>query len=226
VKNYLFVQAPRLFNHDQLLLPDTEYMLTINLGDVVTIKRVDGTNFCHQPFSALLFSHYDKCFRFETTNLFYIVIHFYPTGLYHFLKQSLSSIPSNSFLTIPSIAGLPLQQIFHDSCSNRQKGVIIGLIEQSLLKYFYAVDDGDDVLQCALNLLNQHHCHLSVESLCKQAYSTYRQLDRKFSEKVGFSPKQYAQIVRFRKAYDQIMKQKVGNMIQAVADHNYYDPSD
>jgi AraC-like DNA-binding protein len=74
-----------------------------------------------------------------------------------------------------------------------------------------------------LTLLDQHHCHLSIESLSKQTYSTYRQLERKFSEQVGFAPKQYAKVVRFRKAYDQLMSQRQGNMIQIVADNNYYD---
>lgn len=223
IKNYLFIRDPFLFSHDQLLLPDTEYMMVINLGDLVSIKRIDGASFRHNPYSALLFSHYDKCFRVESTNLFCIVIHFYPLGLYHFLKQSLSSIPLNSYLNIDSLAGLSLQQIVDDGCSEKQDSEIICLIERFLLKHFSAINSKDDVLRSALTLLNQYHCHMSIESLSKLTCSTYRQLDRKFSEQVGFAPKQYAKVVRFRKAFDQLMKQKEGNMIQIVAEQNYYD---
>ena len=65
---------------------------------------------------------------------------------------------------------------------------------------------------------------ISIDSLVKRNHVTARQLERNFQRYIGISPKEFANIVRFRFAYSKIKNNKDQDSLLSIAlDCGYYD---
>lgn len=65
---------------------------------------------------------------------------------------------------------------------------------------------------------------ISIDNLVKRNHVTARQLERNFQRYIGISPKEFANIVRFRFAYSKIKNNKDQDSLLSIAlDCGYYD---
>lgn len=65
---------------------------------------------------------------------------------------------------------------------------------------------------------------ISIDTLAKRNYTTGRQLERSFKRHIGISPKEFANIVRFRVALSKIKQNKKRKSLLDIAfDCGYYD---
>lgn len=67
-----------------------------------------------------------------------------------------------------------------------------------LIKKLCAVKTPTDIVQQSIQQIIQRQGILHIEILCKHVNISRRQMERKFSEHVGFSPKYFSRIIRFQ----------------------------
>lgn len=72
--------------------------------------------------------------------------------------------------------------------------------------------------------MQQYHGTLPVEMIAKRHFITGRQLERKFNEYLGVSPREFSSFVRYRFAVDEIKKNISQKSLQQIArECGYYD---
>ncbi len=65
---------------------------------------------------------------------------------------------------------------------------------------------------------------VTVDSLAKKNHTTPRQLERNFQRYIGISPKEFANIIRFRFALSKIKHRRQDeSLLSIAADCGYYD---
>jgi AraC-like DNA-binding protein len=69
----------------------------------------------------------------------------------------------------------------------------------------------------------QHGECFSVDAFLKEACLSHRQFDRKFLERVGISPKQYLQVIRFDKAFRMKNRNPEKDWLTIALHCGYYD---
>jgi len=72
-----------------------------------------------------------------------------------------------------------------------------------------------------INFINLQRGNSDIEWLCRQANMSFKTFERHFNQKVGISPKQYAEIVRFSTAFKMLKANK--NIFEIIAICNYTD---
>jgi AraC-like DNA-binding protein len=100
----------------------------------------------------------------------------------------------------------------------------IAIIENFLIARLTTIKNPDAVMQMALSTIYKNKGMLTVESLLKNIPVTERQLERKFSEHIGTSPKRFADIIKFQHFLKQLQKYPSGKTITELSYAcGYYD---
>jgi AraC-like DNA-binding protein len=100
----------------------------------------------------------------------------------------------------------------------------VNIVESFLLQKIWLSKLHDNVVDKAARLIGNRNGMLSVQELLCEIGSSRRQLERKFQEKVGVSPKFYARIRRFAYVSYRLMYQKA-SWQQIAYESGYFDHS-
>ncbi|MET0465942.1 MAG: helix-turn-helix domain-containing protein [Chitinophagaceae bacterium] len=127
---------------------------------------------------------------------------FQPTALYRLTGMPLNEL-ANVYMDASDIFGNGIHQVneqLFDACSYDE---MVRIVEAFLVelsgkngrrKTMQPIDHATN------RMLNAEE-NFGVDTFLKQSYLSHRQFDRSFQERVGISPKQFLQVIRFDKAY-------------------------
>ena len=87
-----------------------------------------------------------------------------------------------------------------------------------------ATDKGSQV-QMAIGLVLSSGGKIGVKAMAQQLHLTERTLQRLFMEYVGLSPKQFAKIVQFQQAFNQVSDEAFDKLTEIVFENGYADQS-
>ena len=75
-----------------------------------------------------------------------------------------------------------------------------------------------------VNTIKRHSGQIKVETLACQHYTTVRQLERRFKQYIGISPKEFISVVRYQSAMAALQNRKTGQSLLSIAiECGYYD---
>jgi AraC-like DNA-binding protein len=120
-----------------------------------------------------------------------------PLGVYHLFRRSIDEFTNTA---TPLDELLPQIPLLMEQLSETEgfEGKI-AIIEKYLIKQLednkYRYSDIDH----ALSLIYEHDGKMPVHQIVEQCQISERTLERKFRAQLGFSPKEYARLVRFKK---------------------------
>lgn len=127
---------------------------------------------------------------------------------------------------------IPLEDLFGQEARNLQEQILtalttdtaIGIIENFLLKHMPSQRHLTADFTMAMKLIYQHQGMISIEDLLKTLPTTERQLERKFREHIGTSPKRFANTIKFQHFLKLLQKQSHKKKIAAlIYESGYYD---
>jgi AraC-like DNA-binding protein len=126
---------------------------------------------------------------------------------------------------------VPLTDIYNDEGATLGLAVVgaqdtsarIGLIESFLLEKLQLINQREELSRTCVELLWQTRGHLSIEELSARAMVNRRQLERRFSETIGLSPKQLTKIVRLQHALKMMKKNPPSSLTSLAYENGYYD---
>ncbi|WPP51372.1 helix-turn-helix domain-containing protein [Catalinimonas niigatensis] len=100
----------------------------------------------------------------------------------------------------------------------------IRILEQYLLHKLYQVSPSLDIVDCAVKTILDQRGILSIRQLSDDLHISSRQFCRRFTEKVGITPKRFARIKRFN-YISQLVLADSNEWLDVVFEGGYYDQS-
>jgi len=202
------------------VLPDGCVDIIVSLGDssyendfTPAIPYVNGTQ---TSFQKVLHSGNIKMFG----------IRFKPAVFKLFTK-----IPISEFTNL-KIDIFSFQSLFDQSFYSRiEKGIddnlsinaIIGNIEQFLLEKLPVLPSVDKRIQHALSLIHTHAGNMSIDKLTAECCLSERQLERRFKDEMGISPKTFSRIIKFQETRKLLTTGTWSNLHELAWDCGYFD---
>jgi AraC-like DNA-binding protein len=127
---------------------------------------------------------------------------------------------------------IPLQLLWGSRAGEQEERIAampgnlerIGLIERFLLQQLTRVPMKEGMIQQIISLIHHHQGCLPVAQLSSTLHINERQLERKFREHIGITPKQFSGIVRLQHFLKQLRYSDTDIHLTRIAyDCGYYD---
>jgi AraC-like DNA-binding protein len=133
----------------------------------------------------------------------YLLIHvrFWPGMLYKLLKIPMTEIVNQNFDATP-ILGNEISEIYEQlvSCSNYDK--MHAILNNYFFKKLNKFQSNSQPLDRIGVLIFNNPQEFNLEKTAKQACLSFSQFEKRFAEQVGVTPKYFARVCRFYKAYE------------------------
>jgi AraC-like DNA-binding protein len=127
-----------------------------------------------------------------------VFVSFYPSGACHFFDFPLFEIENRS-IDLGDIFCSEVRQVEEHLQTKSSTNERIKVIEDFLLKRFSPVADYDSKLvDAGIRFIKQSRGQLSSATLSEKLSVTTKNLERKFSEYIGKTPKQFIRLIRFQ----------------------------
>ncbi len=203
----------------QRIVPDGCMELIIHYGDLYQQYLPDGS-LITQP-RGFVFGQITTPLEIAPTGASGIVAaRFEPDGFSSFHTLKATQMENRA---------VPLEELFGEEGSLLEKRVLeattsesrIGIIQRFLLERVRNQELINRIASASVELLLQLRGQVNVEVLAEKQGISRRQLERRFAETIGLSPKQLSRMVRLQAAV-KAMEQKSYNTLAALAVENGY----
>lgn len=192
------------------------------LGD--DIKRYTSeTNFILQPRAMIIGQIIDPFFIQPTGLVNTFAVRFYPYGFANFVTTPLKDLSNKE---------TPIEFLFGDKVSKELENKIahakdtmerIEIIERFLLDMLNNKKIIDKILKTTIDTLLSTSGNSSINSIVKNNLAKRRQLEIKFSQQIGISPKQLGKVIRLQAALKMLLNKKAENLANIAYESEYYD---
>lgn len=220
VKCYWILEVPAEPNPEkQRAIADGYIEMIFHLADDVK-SYTDEEGYTLQP-RAMILGHPIKPFFFEPTgNVDTFAVRFLPYGLANLINKPIKELTDKV---------LPLNEVFDDDFSQDATQQInqasdtqerIAIIERLLFEKLNQKETVDYIVKNTIDvLIATKGNHLESASTLENK----RQLQRKFTQQIGLSPKQLGKIIRLQTALRKLLNQPTEKLYHIAYDANYYD---
>lgn len=206
----------------QRIVPDGCLEMIFILGD--DIKRYTSENdFILQP-RAVVIGQITEPFIIEPTGYVHcFATRFYPFGFANFVTTPIKNL-ANKETPIAQLFGekpaKALEQKIIQATNPNQR---IAVVESFLLNKLHDQAIVDNIVKTTVDTLLSTKGNIPINAILKESPSNRRQLERKFFQQVGLSPKQLGKVIRLQTALKLMLNQKTENFTQIAYDSAYYD---
>jgi AraC-like DNA-binding protein len=99
----------------------------------------------------------------------------------------------------------------------------VNTLDRWLLKRMTFSNSKPDAWEYCLDMIVKREGCINVHDLAREAGISQKQMERKFIEKVGPTPKQFAQLLKFRKLKEHLEKRKDESLMNIAFDFDFTD---
>jgi AraC-like DNA-binding protein len=206
----------------QRIIPDGCMELIFILGD--DIKRYTSeTEFIIQP-RAIIVGQITEPFTIQPTGYVHcFATRFYPYGVANFIKTPLKNL-ENKETPIATLFGETIaheleQKIIHAKDTQAR----IEIIETFLTHKLNETYSIDQIVLSTIDALLATSGSSPIKAILQEDASKRRQLERKFSQQIGMSPKQLGKVIRLQAALKLMLNQKSETFTKIAYESEYYD---
>ncbi len=210
-----------------LLVPDGYPELFFVLNASLKMEQFSGEKNWVQHTEGGLIGQATAQFAFKPTpfsKMFFV-------KLYPWTPQQLFGIPAwqlnDLALDLGAVTQDPaFRQLSERVCSGENLEDIVTLLDAFFLKKLAEQKDQNSFLQFAVRQIYDSNGTISIDSLTKHVHASRRYVEKVFKERIGMSPKEYAQIIRVKKTSMYLLDPRFNFNIREIADRlEYYDQS-
>lgn len=204
-----------------IIVPSWYIDMIFHLGDDY-IQHTNSDSFV-QPKAFVIWPNTEPLILQPTWTTSIFAIRFYAYGLSwltHISPESWQSIP----LWLEHIFWKFANEIFFQisTLSITQK---ISYIESFFLKHISIWKPLDSLIVKSIHMIYQNLGVLSIDELCKNIGIWQRQLERKFKQTIGMTPKQFTKIVKVYHFWLNLRKNNKDSITKLAYKQHYYDQS-
>ncbi len=182
------------FSKEQIL-PDGMVEVVFHYRDPFVTHQADGTSYV-QPASFAI-SQMRKFIEIESNgSIGLIAARFFPWGAYHFFDTPIKSF-LDGFVSTDVLWKTTHRQIAEQirTATSHQNRLLC--VEQFLLSRLKEHKRRDTAVDAAIKLCRDQRGQLKVEELCDRVQLSKKQLERRFLESIGTTPKTFCRVSRF-----------------------------
>lgn len=206
----------------QRIISDACLEMAFILGD--DIKRfTTDTDFIIQPRAMVVGQIIEPYFIQPTGYVNTFAIRFYPHGFANFVDVPISELSdketSLDVLFGEAIAAALEHKIIQASSTAER----IRIIEEFLLGILRKEATIDKIVNSTLEALMASGGTISINTILNEDLSKRRQLERKFAQQIGLSPKQLGKVIRLQAALKMLINNKDEKLSAIAYDNEYYD---
>lgn len=223
VERYWSAYSEKSLLHDkESLNPDGTIELTFNFGGrhtqigENTDKHFAGSFVIGVRKQALYFSHTDKLDLFS--------VRFKAGGFYPFFRIPVHTF-SNGFIGLHDLFGNELKELEEQLHSAQSMEHRVCLVENFLLNKLTSNSNNDHAFVEKFTKEILENRSVSIYNLLPRFNTSYKTLERKFSNVMGMTPADLTRITRFNKALLSMYSLKPVSLTQVAYDSGYYDQS-
>lgn len=166
-----------------------------------------------------------ECYHLHSGNqLGFISVRFRAGAFRHFCKNPSAEF-IDSFVDIEDLwgrKGLEFGQQVIEAENLQQR---IEIIEKYLMIFLAQYYKREQRLDFAIKTLLYDYKSVSFQQICQDLFLSQRQLERKFREAVGVSPKAFQKISRFESVVKTLLLHRKRKYLDVALEHGYYDQS-
>ncbi len=206
VKCYWTLEVPA--EHEapkQRIIADGCLEMAFVLGDDIR-RYTSETNFVLQPRSMVIGQITKPFFIQPTGYVNTFAIRFYPYGFANFIEAPIKSLSDKE---------TSLAELFGERVAQT--------LEQFLLSLLNQKSTVDKIIHTTIDALVSTKGNLSISTLLKNDLAQRRQLERKFSNQIGISPKQLAKVMRLQAALKMLLHNRSEKLSTIAYEGEYYD---
>ena len=185
------------------------------------MSRTDNTGFHRQPLTAVIGPQVSRVNIKVENQLSAVRVDFLPGGLYRMLGIPMNELFDGGFDAL-DFFGVEMRHINEqlqqtsdlEKCKNIVEKFLLNKIAK--LKQFLPFDS-------AINVLLNNHGDVAINKIASLSCLSLKQFERKCKERLGMTPKLYARILKFSKAYR--LHESFPNLswIKIAYEAGYYD---
>ena len=233
IRFYFLMQTQDTLPSSSLLTATTDSCLLFHFGSKKSNIRYEFPN---SPNRSYTFHKHDSwlggmhneplnCLFGKDVNT--IVAIFTCVGVHHLLKDNTTGIINQGF----SLETLGLKKKFADLSEKLEtiidKTKALQLVETHLLNYFCRLNIPFSIknMSPVANYISQQKGVVTIKHLEDKFHISRRWLEKQFSSQIGFSPKEYARITRFKAIVGHVMTTPSVSLSTLISNYNYYDQS-
>jgi len=205
----------------QRILPDGCIELFFILGD--DVKRFTSEDeYIIQPREMILGQITEPYFIQPTGYVNSFAVRFYPYGFANFVSVPIHQL-ANKETPIGHLFGEEVSKQLSDKVVNAESTAQrIRIMEDFLLEKLKTKATIDHIVKSTVDALLATKGSLSIHSILKNDLSKRRQLERKFSQQIGISPKQLGKVIRLQAVLKMILDQQ-SQLTNIAYESDYHD---
>ncbi len=206
----------------QRIIPDGTIEMAFILGE--DIKRyINDNEFILQPRSMVLGQIIEPFYIEPTGYVDTFAIRFYPFGFANFVDIPIQNLANKE---------TPLKDLFGKQATETLEKRItlaenvkekIQIIEEFLLNKLHEESTIDKIVETTIDVLISSNGNESISNIINKDKSKRRQLERKFKQQIGISPKQLGKIIRLQAALKLLLNQETKKLTNIAYQCEYYD---
>lgn len=223
IKCYWTLEVPAGYSAEkQRIVPDGCIEMAFILGN--DIKRFTSeTDFILQPRSMVIGQTIEPFFIQPTGYVNTFAIRFYPYGFTNFVTIPIRDL-ANKETPITQLFGeataKDLEQRIVNATDTQQR---IDVIETFFINKLSEKTTIDNIVKSTIDTLLLTKGNTPINTILKEDRSKRRQLERKFSQQIGISPKQLAKVIRLQTALKMLLNQQNETLTRIAYESEYYD---
>ncbi|TGK11044.1 helix-turn-helix domain-containing protein [Leptospira stimsonii] len=146
-----------------------------------------------------------------------------PYELATFLKEPLKEITGRSICLEDLFSERSISEFKADCIEERGKNLPSGWAWSRFYKNLKKRKESNPYIEHVLSIMNAAEGKVSISSLCKEFGISQSKMERDFKTYIGLSPKEYSDLIRFRKSVS--IKDDSKNLTDLAYVSGYYDQS-
>ena len=203
------------------VLPDTCVELFINFDKSQKIILPDCS--IALPGKSFVTSRMNSFMDVRTLGLVrFVSICFAEGGAYPFFPVSMHDI-ANQVIDLYCLWGQPTNDLEERIEMAKTMSQRVQLIQQYLIARLQQSGKSDSGIDFCIRQIRQANGQLSLDELASQTGISNRQLVRRFNQRIGLSPKEFARMTTFKNALRNLKKYPLLNLTEIAYESGYYD---
>lgn len=179
--------------------PKPEQKIVFYLKGAPTIHN-PATGITQSPPPVAIFSHQNDQRNIQLTSEFFAFIIFLQPGVLHRLIRLPMMELLHQYIDAELFFGTEVRMVSEQLAAASNHSLMIGIAEQFLLHKINQVGATNSIDTIALQLLADP-TSFSLDEVAQQACLSTKQFYRRFTERIGISPKLFSRLSRFNHAY-------------------------
>jgi AraC-like DNA-binding protein len=223
IKCYWTLEVPaEKDSRKQRIVPDGCIEMIFILGNDVR-RYTSEDEFIIQP-RAMVLGQITKPFFIEPTgyvNSF--AVRFYPYGFANFAATAIKNLANKDTPINLLFGDKPASELEHKIINATNTKHRIEIVEDFLLHKLKDKATIDSIVKETVDTLLLTEGSESINSILKNHLSKRRQLERKFFNQVGLSPKQLGKVIRLQTALKMLLNRQYESFTKIAYESKYYD---